>query len=61
MNSVGYCVIIAVGLERILRSYRHRRRRRRSRLVLLALLFVGLAVKTWTRNGDWTDRRTLFE
>lgn len=91
--SLGYCLIVAIGLGRIvefLAGYHHRSTaavviscRRMSSTApavlpqgrpvvtspkrLKVLLLIGailtassFAAKTWTRNADWKDRKTLF-
>lgn len=73
LPSVGYCLLIGVGISRLSRHHRNgqcqtqnqrqrRRRRRKFSVVNVAAvsLFLTLAVKTIDRNGDWIDEERLY-
>ena len=55
--SVGWALLAAYGFDRVRRTPRYR-------LIGTAALVTAIALfgaRTWTRNQDWKDNRTLFE
>ena len=76
-DSVGYCIIVSVGLTAIYRrcccwiKELQQQQHSSNYLIVIVIIiinvcssccfFSSLAAKTWTRNADWADRQTLFE
>lgn len=54
--SLGFCLAVAWGLERLLQN----RRSGAAALALAGLLVVAYGVRTVVRNRDWRDEATLF-
>jgi len=64
LPSLGFCLVVALGMERLAGSgcsSSIRRMKKRIISVLLLLLAASFTIKTWTRNADWANRKTLFE
>jgi len=57
LPSVGWALLVALGFDLLLRTPRYRFV---GKLVLVAVV-VGFSARTWLRNGDWRNNRTLFE
>ena len=56
LPSVGWVLVVAFACEQLLRQPRYRAVARGALLITLVLF----AVRTWTRNADWTDNLTLY-
>ncbi|XP_076361298.1 protein O-mannosyl-transferase TMTC2-like isoform X1 [Tachypleus tridentatus] len=57
--SMGFCLLIALGLEQL---YRHQEsvRRRRTLLYFLVLLLILFSIRTLRRNQDWHTEESLY-
>ena len=56
LPSMGFCMLVAYGLWRLIKSWR-----RPNVLAVMLMLFLGLHIaKTVVRNQDWRDDNTLF-
>jgi tetratricopeptide (TPR) repeat protein len=74
--SIGWCVLVAVGAERLYRRHYHHRHRRSTHQpnsasnkntasvfsvgLILAVVLAAFAAKTVTRNTAWASRPALF-
>ena len=58
LPSAGYCLLLAVGLDRLL-HHTHRRRRRWIQVSLLITVFFW-SLRTARRNADWTSEERLY-
>jgi hypothetical protein len=54
--SVGWTLLAAYGLDRLMRMPRYRP----VAVALLVVLTAAFAVRTWTRNRDWTNSASLY-
>lgn len=57
LPSVGFCIMAGAGAA-LLPTFM---RWRMPAAAIVVLAFSGLAAKTWMRNADWRDARTLWE
>jgi Tfp pilus assembly protein PilF len=56
LPSVGWTLLVATGIDKLLRTPRYRA----VGTALALLIMVALAARTWARNEDWKDNPTLF-
>ena len=57
LPSVGFCLLVALGVERLLTSVRTRP----VAYAAFGILVILLSLRTVVRNGDWRDDLTLWE
>lgn len=55
LPSLGYCLLLAYGFNRVAQHHPSFSR------LCLAVLVISSALKTITRNGDWENEETLFK
>ena len=59
MFSLGYCLLVALGFQRIL-SHLNNQNLRYLAVLLLGLVLVMSSARLVTRNRVWASRETLF-
>ncbi|KRY09772.1 Transmembrane and TPR repeat-containing protein 2 [Trichinella patagoniensis] len=61
LPSVGFCCLIAVGACKLLKIARRENRAIFCSVhLLLCISLVSLAVRSWLRNMDWMDEKSLY-
>lgn len=63
LPSVGYCLLVGLGMGRLMDPNRgpfRSQRKRWAALFCVGLVLMAYSVKTFNRNGDWRDEESLY-
>lgn len=63
LPSVGYCLLIGLGVSKLMDSNRSPLRSQRKRyavLICISMVLIVFSVKTFNRNVDWKDEESLY-
>jgi hypothetical protein len=60
MFSIGYCLLVALGFQRILSNFNKNQNWKYLAVLLLGLILGMNSARLVTRNRVWASRETLF-
>lgn len=61
LPSVGFCLVFALGLRKVLIFFRTKQKRRISVITGFTILMASFILRTCQRNRDWTNEEHLYK